>query len=136
VYGTLIEAGCLARLWRLTRREGIRLFDLVGFKRTRLLRDVLLGFALIPVSLVFIFGGVYAAGWLVYGTLTQPYLMGGPPVWAVLYGVPVWPLIWGLTEQMTYNGYLVSRFQVVYGSTSMAVAIVAFAGRCSIRSCR
>ncbi len=64
VYGTLIDAGCLALLWRLTRREGIGLFDLVGFERTRLVRDVLLGFALIPVSLVFILGGTYAAGWL------------------------------------------------------------------------
>ena len=54
VYGTLIDAGCLALLWRLTRREGIRLFDLVGFERTRLVRDTLLGFALIPASLVFI----------------------------------------------------------------------------------
>jgi hypothetical protein len=37
----LIDAGCLALLWRLTRREGIRLFDLVGFDRTRLSRDAL-----------------------------------------------------------------------------------------------
>jgi uncharacterized protein len=29
----LIDAGCLALLWRLTRREGIGLFDLVGFER-------------------------------------------------------------------------------------------------------
>lgn len=64
VYGTLIDAGCLALLWRLTRREDIRLFDLVGFERTRLVRGALLGFALIPVSLVFIFAGTYAAGWL------------------------------------------------------------------------
>src|ERR1044071_3247577 len=42
VYGTLIDAGCLALLWRLTRREGIRLFDLVGFDRTHLGRDALL----------------------------------------------------------------------------------------------
>jgi len=43
VYGTLIDAGCLALLWRLTRREGLRLFDLIGFDRTRLGADVLLG---------------------------------------------------------------------------------------------
>ncbi len=109
VYGTLIDAGCLALLWRLTRREGIGLFDLVGFERTRLVRDVLLGFALIPVSLVFILGGTYAAGWLLYGT----------PL--------VWPFIWGLTEQMTYNGYLLPRFQVLCRSTSVAIAVVAFA---------
>src|SRR5690606_14131799 len=31
VYATLIDAGCLFLLWRLTRREGIRLVDLIGF---------------------------------------------------------------------------------------------------------
>ena len=59
VYGTLIDIGCLALLWRLTRREGIGLFDLVGFERARLIRDASLGLALIPISLVFIFGGTY-----------------------------------------------------------------------------
>lgn len=127
VYGTLIDAGCLALLWRLTRREGIGLLDLVGFERTRLARDVLLGLALIPVGLVFIFGGVYAAGWLVYGALTPPYLLGGLPLPAALYGLLVWPFVWGLVEQMTYNGYLAPRLQVLCRSTGLAVAIVAFA---------
>jgi uncharacterized protein len=104
VYGTLIDAGCLALLWRLTRCGGIGLFDLVGFKRASLRGDVLLGFALIPVSLVFILGGNYAAGWLLYGTLTPPYLFGRLPLPAALYGVLVFPFLWGLTEQMTYNG--------------------------------
>ena len=126
VYGTLIDAGCLALLWRLTRREGIGLFDLVGFERARLVRDTLLGLALIPLSLIFIFGGTYAAGWLVYGTLAPPLLFGSLPLPATLYGLLVWPFIWGLTEQMTYNGYLVSRFQVLCRSTSGAVAVVAF----------
>ena len=127
VYGTLIDAGCLALLWRLTRREGIRLLDLVGFERTRLVRDMLLGFALIPVSLVFILGGIYAAGWVSYGTIEPPYLFAALPFPAALYGVLVWPFIWGLAEQMTYNGYLVSRFQVLCRSTGPAIVVVAFA---------
>ena len=126
VYGTLIDAGWLTRLWRLTRREGIGLFDLIGFDRAHLVRDVLLGIVLIPVALMFILGGVYAAGWLVYGTLTQPYYFGSLPLPAALYGVLVWPFIWGMTEQMTYNGYLLPRFQVLSRSTEMAVALVAF----------
>jgi hypothetical protein len=126
VYGTLIDAGCLALLWQLTRREGIGLLDLVGFERSRLVRDVLLGVALIPVSLAFIFAGVYGAGWLLYGTFTPPYVGGSLPLPAALYGVLVWPFIWGLTEQMTYNGYLLPRFQVLCRSTSVAIAIVAF----------
>ncbi|HEX7061784.1 MAG TPA: hypothetical protein VF200_07415 [Woeseiaceae bacterium] len=64
VYGTLIDAGCLMPLWWLTRREGICLLDLVGFARRRLVRDVLLGLAIIPLCLAFILGGVYGAGWL------------------------------------------------------------------------
>ena len=76
VYGTLIDAGCLALLWLLTRREGIRLFDLVGFERTRLVRDALLGLALIPASLVFILGGVYGAGWLCTGRLRRRTSLG------------------------------------------------------------
>jgi len=127
VYGTLIDAGCLALLWQLTRREGIRLFDLIGFERARLVHDVLLGFALIPVGLAFILGGVYAAGWLVYGTLTPPYLYGPLPLPAALYGALIFPFVWGLTEQITYNGYLMSRFRVLSRRTSSAVACVAFA---------
>ena len=125
VYGTLIDAGCLALLWQFTRREGIGLLDLIGFERTRLVRDVLLGLALIPVSLVFIFAGTYAAGWIVYRTLAQPYLLGGLPLPATLYALIVFPFIWGLTEQMTYNGYLVARFQVL-SNTNLAIAVVSF----------
>jgi uncharacterized protein len=90
---------------------------------------MLLGLALVPVSLVFILGDVYAVAWLLYGTLTPPDLFGfgALPLPAALYGVLVWPFIWGLTEQMTYNGYLVPRFQVLCRSTSLAIVFVAFA---------
>lgn len=125
VYGTLIDVGCLAALWRLTRREGIPLFDLAGFDRTRLGRDVLLGLALVPVGLAFILAGVYATGWLLYGTLTPPYLFEPLPLPAAIYGVAVFPVVWGVTEQMTYNGYLLPRFQVVWRRTGAAVAVVA-----------
>jgi membrane protease YdiL (CAAX protease family) len=33
---------------------------------------------------------------------------------------------WGVTEQMKYNGYLVTRVRVLWGRTSGAVALVAF----------
>jgi membrane protease YdiL (CAAX protease family) len=46
---------------------------------------------------------------------------------AALYGALVWPFVWGLTEQMTYNGYLVPRFQVLGRSTALTVACVGFA---------
>jgi membrane protease YdiL (CAAX protease family) len=127
VYATLIDAGCLTLLWCLTRREGIRLFDLAGVERSRLGRDALLGLALVPASLVFIFAGTYGAGWLVYGAVQPPVFLGGLPLAAALYGVLVFPILWGLTEQMTYNGYLLPRIQVLSGRTSVAIAVVAFA---------
>jgi hypothetical protein len=64
---------------------------------------------------------------VLYGALTPPYLFAPLPFPAALYGVLVFPFIWGLTEQMTYNGYLVPRFQVLCRSTSVAIAVVAFA---------
>src|SRR5215467_729974 len=80
VYGTLIDAGCLAALWLLGRREGIGLSDLAGLKRARLGRDALLALAIVPASLAFIFGGSYLAGLLVYGTVTPPRFLGGLPL--------------------------------------------------------
>jgi len=125
VYGTLIDIGCLALLWRLTRREGITLLDLVGPDRQRLGHDILLGLVLIPACLLFIYGGVAISGWLIYGRVGGPQFGEPLPLIATLYAVSIWPLIWGFTEQMTYNGYLVPRFQVLSGGT-LAVAVVAF----------
>lgn len=126
IYGTLIDAGCLGALWWLARREGITLLDLTGFDRKRLGRDFLLGLALIPPSLLFILGGNFASSFLVYGGLDPPKIFSPLPLLPSLYAVLVFPLVWGIVEQTTYNGYLVPRFQVLSGSTGLAVAIVAF----------
>lgn len=126
VYGTLIDAGCLVLLWRLTRQEGIRLVDLLGFDRSRLGRDVILGLILIPLCLAFILGGVAVSSLLVYGEIGLPQLGASLPLGPALYAVLIWPLVWGFTEQMTYNGYLLPRLRVLSGSTIIAVAAVAF----------
>ncbi len=126
VYAVIIDAGCLLLLWKLTQREGSHLFDLVGFKRKRLASDLLLGLALIPISLAFIFAGTAAAGWLVYGAVQPPVFLGGLPLPAAIYGILVFPVLWGLTEQMTYNGYALPRLQNLSRNTFVAVAVVAF----------
>jgi len=126
VYATLIDGGCLGMLWWLARREGIRLRDLIGFDRQRLGRDLLFGIVLIPPSLLLILAGNFASSWLVYGNLTAPDIFGHLPLLPTLYGIFVFPLLWGITEQTTYNGYLLPRLQVLSGSTGFAVAIVAF----------
>lgn len=127
VYATLIDAGCLALLAVLMRREGGSLCDLVGFDRARLARDALDGLLLTLPSLVFILGGIAGASLLVYGTPQPPPLIFAPlPLPAALYAALVFPLAWGFTEQMTYNGYLATRIQVLSG-TPAAVALVGFA---------
>lgn len=35
-------------------------------------RDLILGLALIPACLIFIFGGVALSSWLIYGTMSGP----------------------------------------------------------------
>jgi hypothetical protein len=127
VYGTLIDAGCVFLLWWLTRREGISLADLFGFDRRKWKRNVLLGLALILPSLLIILGGNYTSSWLVYGNLDAPDVFAPLPLWAALYAVLVFPLVWGVTEQTTYNGYLLPRFQILSGHSVFAVIVVALA---------
>lgn len=126
VYGTLIDAGCLGCLWLLARREGIALSDLFGFDRRRWKRHVLLGLALIPLSLFIILGGNFASSWPVYGNFDAPDILTPLRLWGALYAVLVLPLVWGITEQTTYNGYILPRLQVLSGRTVFAVALVAF----------
>jgi len=127
VYATLIDAGCLALLYKLVRAEGGRLVDLLGFDPRRFGRDLLFGMLLIAPSLLFILGGIAAASLLVYGTPhAPPSIFGRLPLPGALYAVLVFPVLWGVTEQMTYNGYLAPRIQVVARSTVIAVALVAF----------
>ena len=92
VYGTMIDAGCLLFLWRLTRQEGIRLVDLLGFDRSRLGRDMILGLILVPLCLAFIQGGGAVSSLLVYGEIGLPQLGASLPLGPALYAVLMMPL--------------------------------------------
>jgi len=129
VYGTLVDIGCLALLFRFTRREGIRLRDLVGFSRNTLITDVLLGVGLFVVLFpVIVAGGSLVASLLVYGT-SRPDLPPGVfgrslPRWGVLYSRLIWWVIWSFTEEMTYQGYALPRLQVLTGRSWLAILLV------------
>jgi membrane protease YdiL (CAAX protease family) len=126
VWGTAVDIACLITLTLLVRREGIRLFDLVGVVRSQLKRDLLLA---IPFAIALIVPA------LVIGTLLQrvfyPSATLGPqlqvmhlPLWASIYSIVVWPVIWTFTEEVTYLGYLFPRLQVMTRSTTWAAVIV------------
>lgn len=126
VYGTLIDLGCLSLLWLFTKREGLTVTDLIGIRRGRLGRDLAIGLILIPPSLILIIAGNYGSSLIAFGNLNAPDVFRPLPLLPSLYAVLVFPIIWGVTEQATYNGYLLPRLEVLSGSTASAVALVAF----------
>lgn len=131
VYGTLADFGCLALLWWLTWREGLRLFDLIGFVRSKLKSDILLGLGILvvlfPLSM-FVVGRL--ALMVTYGTLTPEFAEGTfirtLPLWAVLYSRVLWWPLWSATEEMVYNGYALPRLVAITKSTWLSVALVSF----------
>ena len=126
VYGTLIDIGCLFLLARLTRREGIRLFDLISFQRHRLGRDLLLGVGFVVLYIFLVVVGGLVSGLLIYGAAPAPAIMVPLPLWGTLYSLIVWPIIWAFAEEMTYQGYALPRLELLTGRAWLAVIIVGF----------
>jgi len=127
VYGTLIDIGCLGLLWWFTRKEGLRLFGLISFDRRKWQRDVLIGVGLFAVSFPIATGGIFGSSLLVFGKPQAPTVYGNLSLLPALYSVLVFPAIWGMTEEMTYNGYLLPRIQALSGSNILALVVVSFA---------
>jgi len=131
VYGTLVDAGCLALMATQTRKEGIRLRDLIGRVRLRWGRDFFGGVGCFLLIFPFFLLAAPVATWLVYGHGQPPAFAGMLsgrvlPLWGVAYSFSAWWLIWSPTEEMTYNGYVLPRIEVLSGSRWKAVAIVGF----------
>jgi uncharacterized protein len=131
VYGTLVDLVCLILLFRLTKVEGINLFSLRSFDRSRLKHDILLGLGIFMVVFpITVIGGSLLAGLLAYGTF-QPTLPEGGfirslPLWAVVYSRIIWWVIWSFTEELTFQGYALPRLQTLTKHTWLAVLWVSF----------
>lgn len=135
ICGTVGDLTCLAAMKYLTRREGIRLRDLLGPIRMRYGRDLWLGFAILAVI---------AAGFLGSGILSQRIFYGASntnpgfyllhshalPRWAVIYSAAVWWVIQSFTEEMTYQGYCLPRLEALteraWGRPWIGAVIVIF----------
>ena len=131
VYGTLVDLGCLALLVWLTRREGIRLLDLVGFVKSKLKTDIPLGLGIFLVVFpVTVFGGGMLAMQIAYGSLNPVFPEGTYirtlPLLAVLYSRILWWPLWSATEELTYNGYALPRLIALTRSPWLSVAVVSF----------
>jgi uncharacterized protein len=131
VYGTLVDLGCLGLLVWLTRREGIRLSDLIGLVKSKLKTEIPLGLGLfILIAPVTIFGGGMLAKLITYGTLNPVFpeftFMRTLPLLALLYARILWWPIWSATEEMTYNGYALPRMLAMTKSRWISVVVVSF----------
>jgi hypothetical protein len=131
VYGTLVDIGCLVCLRYFTRREGIRLRDLIGPIRLRFGRDLWLGLGYYLLIFPFFLGASYLARMLLFGSANATlagYLLQfhSLPFWATAYSLTVWWIVWSPTEETTYQAYAMPRLQALTGRTWIAFPIVLF----------
>jgi hypothetical protein len=125
VYGTMMDAGCIVLLVWLTRREGIRLFDLGSYRRKRWLRDVLIGLGLwVPIFPIVVLLPIIVIGGVVYGGAPQPAT--GLPMVGLLYSLIIWVPIWAFAEDNVYFGYSLPRVEALTGRKWLAVVVVGF----------
>lgn len=126
VYLTLADILCLLALVWLTRREGITLMDLLGFRGKAIVRQ----FVWTPLYLLAIAPAAGLASMitqLFYGRAMPPYLaIVDVPLAGALYSVLIWPILWAITEELVYLGYLLPRLEALSGRTWIAVLVVTF----------
>jgi len=130
VYGTAADLGCLVLLRYFTRREGIRFRDLFGTVRLRSGRDLWLGLGFfLMVFPVFVASGWLARKWFFASPadLNRSLVhLHAAPLWAALYGLLIWWVLWSPTEEATYQGYCLPRFEALTGRTWAGMLIVGF----------
>ncbi len=131
VYGTLIDFGCLGLLFWLTRREGVRMRDLLSFTKSKLKKDLLLGPAIfIVVFPICVMGGGMLSQLIAYGglnpALPEATFIRTLPLLGVLYSRILWWPLWSFTEELTYNGYALPRLKAITRSSALSVALVSF----------
>jgi membrane protease YdiL (CAAX protease family) len=126
VYSTLTDILCLFALGWLTRREGMRIPDLLGAKG----KDILKQLAWTPAYLLAVAPTALLANIITqrfYGTALPPMItvVDLSPV-GELYSLLIWPIVWVITEELVYLGYLFPRIEVISGKTWVAVLVVIF----------
>ena len=131
VYGTVVDVSCLIGLRYFTRKEGIRLLDLIGQIRLRHGHDLFLGLGFFLAIFPFFMGGSYLALRVLYSSPHQDpnaYLLHGHalPIWAIVYSMTLWWVIWSPTEETTYQAYALPRLEALTSRTWVAVLIVGF----------
>lgn len=128
----VVDLSCLLLLARFTRREGMKLGNLIRFDRRRLQRDVLMGVGLFLLFLVLFWATSLVGGLVVYGSnlfsetgqsqTNSSFIQ--PPLWVLWWSTLVLPLSSGIVEEMAYRGYALPRLVALTQRTWLAVLIM------------
>ncbi|KJS84429.1 MAG: hypothetical protein JM58_10760, partial [Peptococcaceae bacterium BICA1-8] len=46
--------------------------------------------------------------------------------WGAIYSVTLFPILWGFSEQITYQGYSLTRFESLFSNKWLAIMLVSF----------
>jgi hypothetical protein len=108
---TLTNLVCLGFLDRLTRREGIRLFELITFERRHFVLDLLTAVAVLVICTPLVLFPNYALSLWLFGDINTPSAIFFRPL---PYGVALaclvlFPLTVALAELPTYFAYVMPR---------------------------
>jgi membrane protease YdiL (CAAX protease family) len=126
LYSTITDILCLFALVWLTRREGMKIIDLIGVRGKGIFKQL----AWTPAYLLAVAPTSILASLITqtfYGSAHPPMIavVNLPPL-GELYSLIVWPIIWVVTEELVYLGYLLPRLEVLIGKTWIAILVVIF----------
>lgn len=132
---TIVNLVCLAVLVRLTRAEGVRLADLLGYRRDRLRRDLGEGVLLAVVLGALLVIGVVLGGLVLYGaqvfTRFETAFVGGAgftapvPAWLAVVSALTFPIVNPVVEELQYRGYAQPRLIAAFGATWLGIGVTA-----------
>ena len=124
VYATIIDLGCLLAIGFFTRKEGIRIRDLVSYDKSKVKKDIGLGFLFYVIFGAISFGSIALLGFIIYRVFPAPTSITKIHWGGLIYAFSIFPIVWAFTEQITYNGYLFPRLEAITKKTWKAYLIV------------
>jgi Type II CAAX prenyl endopeptidase Rce1-like len=127
VYQSIADFACIGILVFLTRREGIRLLDIVGYNKRLLPRDLLLSIAFFLIMFLANAGGAAFSSLVLYGVFPPAIpdaFSRHLPMWGVIYSRCFYWIPQAFAEELTYQGYALPRMQGLMKKTWPAIACV------------
>ena len=121
VWWSALQLVLLWIAWRQLRAARVSVWDLVGFERQRLFRD--LGFGVVMA-------GAAAAVVVLSLRVVEAILGPGPglfPTWGILWWTTIGAVTAGIGEEIYFRGFLFERFSRLSAPTLLVATSLAFA---------